>query len=434
MSCGKSLQCLIGVVWIIGLVGCSAPTTPAESSAPMHSQAISITPTETQITTADATPTLKIITNFEECVALGNPVQNTFPRQCIGDNEEIFQEALDTGIVFSKTYGGKGRDTAYAILSTKDGGHLITGATNDFQCLILKIDASNEKEWEYTLGQELREEFQFTNAWFHCELARQTPDGGYMVMGSGFNGETHKYFTIKLDQDGKWITTDEIGEREGKIAYLDVDGNLTWLNSFGLPRKVIETSNGGYAIAGTFPGGSPDNSIHIIKADDNGGLVWEKNLCLDEKVQEIWEEKVVCHYSNLWDAIQLQDGGYAMTGGFGNGIWLVKTDDNGNIEWIKSFIQELGNSGRALVQMPDGGFLVAGEQLMNQRYQDGILIRTDSAGILQWSKTFGGDQHDWFIGISQGLKDEIIIIGGTQSFGEGAEDIWLLGIDSKILK
>lgn len=430
MTYQKLLQQVIGAILVITVIGCIAPSTPLESPTPMQ-------PMRVPTVIINPTPTLFQISSFEECVELGNSIQSTYPRQCISDSGEIFKEVLPEGVIFSKIYGEKGHyEDAFFITSTINGGYLITGAANGYQCLIRKLDASGETEWEYALGLELREEFQFPNGMFSCWSARQTSDGSYVIIGTGRTefGLIGKFFIIKLDRDGKWGSAEIIVEREGKIAHLDKEGSVIWLNSFDMGGEVIETSDGGYAIAGRFSSGSPDSSTHIIKTNANGAFVWEKNLCLDKNVQQAWEKETVCSYNNLWDAIQSQDGGYVMTGGFGNGAWLVKTDSNGNVEWIQSYMQESWNAGHALIQLPDGGYLIAGAQLIDQKYQDGTLIKTDSAGNLQWSRTFGGDKHDRFLLMEQGSNNEIIVIGSTESFGEGASHIWLLGFDITNLK
>jgi hypothetical protein len=248
-------------------------------------------------------------------------------------------------------------------------------------------------------------------------------DGGQNVI---------RFFTIKLDRDGKWVSVEAIAEKAGKVFYLDSDGKPVWLTSLGIEigmqRKVVETLDGGYAMAGPLPQDSSGSNIHIVKTDANGAFVWEKNLCRDKNIQQTWEKEIVCSYNYVNGVIQSQDGGYVMTGGLGMETWLIKMDTNGNLEWIQSFLEESPNTGNALMQLPDGGYLIAGSQLIDEQ-RDGMLIKTDSAGNLQWSRTFGGDQEDWFRMMKQSPNSEIIIMGWTESFGEGSHNTWLLGID-----
>jgi hypothetical protein len=295
------------------------------------------------------------------------------------------------------------------------------------------LDASGAKEWEASFGQELSQEFQLPSVTFICWLVRQTLDGEYVVIGVG-NDEFRTFqkpFMITLDHQGHRISGQLIVEKAGKFPYLDRNGNLVWLTSLGLQSKeVVETSDSGYIIVGKFPQSMPDSNTHMIKTNEKGSYVWDRNLCLDKNIQQAWKKEIVCSYNTVMDVIESKDGGFAMTGG----TWLLKTDTNGNIEWIQSYSQEFSDHIWSLIQMADGGFLIAGEKHVDKNQLDGMLIKTDSAGNLQWSRTIGGDQEDRFIALEQVSNDEIIIMGWTESFGEGSSDIWLLAFESTILR
>lgn len=415
------------ITFIVALVGCTPPTTPVNLTTPIP---LSIS-TKVSTVTPNPTPTVVQITNFEECIASGALIRDTFPRECLSNKGEIFQE----GLIFNKTYGTANYDTGRFITSTVDGGYLITGDTNG--CWVLKLDAFGEKEWESTFSQELNQEFELPNTGFVCWLAKQTPDGGYTIMGVGndsFSGGMMKQtpFIITLDHVGKRLSGQVIVEKAGKIPYLGQDGNLIWLTSLGLKRKVFETIDGGYIIVGHFDQSLPDSNMHMVKTDQSGSYEWDKNLCLDKNISQTWEEEIVCSYDYVVDVIQLQDGSFVMTGAH-KGAWLLKTDPDGNIEWIHSYRGEI-NSGQAVLQMPDNGFLIAGYKVVDQKQIDGTLVNTDHEGNLRWVRTIGGEKTDWFTALVQAANDEIIIMGWTESFGKGSSDIWLLAIESRILE
>jgi hypothetical protein len=432
MIYSRLLQSSIRALLVMALNGCANSATPPASASPTTSlQEPSPFPTAVEPLVI-LTPT-QLITNFEQCVNAGGTMQRTYPRQCISYNDESFEEVLPEGIVFSHSYGNKGRgnrEDPYFIMSTLDGGYLITGIANDSECLVRKINSSGQEEWAYRLGRELSEEFQFVNASFNCWSAAQSPDGEYRVLVQGANGSVGKFFLIKFDKDGKRGPGTLINYRQGRSIHLDKDGNLLWLKSFGLAAKVIETSDGGYAFVGRFPNDSPDSGTHIFKTDANETYLWETNLCRDQYVQQAWQQDIVCSYAYLRDAIQSQDGSYVLAGGLGDGVWLLKTDPQGSIEWIKSYPVGMSRSiSSDLIQTSDGGFLMAGAAL-----GDGILIKMDAAGNLQWSRMFGGSESDEFRMMEQHPNDEIVILGLTESFGEARENTWLLGIDLSAIK
>jgi hypothetical protein len=425
MTYSRLLRQVIGAMLVMALSGCTnSAISPTATLPTTFLQESSPSPTAIQ-PLITLTPTA-LISNFEQCINLGGSILRTYPRQCLSYSGESFEEVLPEGIVFSYIYGKKGNsEEPYFITSTLDGGYLITGESNESSCLVRKLNSSGEEEWEHRLGQELEADVQLVNASFNCWFAAQSPDGEYGVLAHGANGIIGKYFIIRLDRYGKRGPGKVIAYRQGMRLQLDKAGYPLWVNSFGLGGQVVETSDGGYTFVGGFPNDSPDGSTHIVKTDANGAYLWETNLCRDKYVQQTWQQDKVCSYDYLRDAIQSQDGGYVFVGGLSHGVWLAKTDSQGSIEWIKSYVSELNKTiGRALIETSDGGFLIAGEQ-----HGDAILIKTDGTGNMQWSQTFGGGGVDEFIAIVQHPNDEIVLMGSTTSFGEGIENTWLLGID-----
>jgi len=405
-----------------------ALATARESSIPTQLQAVTSNPTATSVE----------VSSFEECIASsGSRLDGTYPRQCITENGVVFKETLEEGITYSKTYETQGDPKGYFITSTRDGGHLIVGALGG--CWILKLDAAGEKEWESDFNQELSQEFELPGASFWCRLAGETPDGDYAAMGVGYDsnfGQYRKLFILTLDHEGNKLSAQLLPTKGEKIPYLDRDGKLIWLTSLGLtplgvPRQVSETLDGGYIIVGNYEQSTPDSHIHIIETDKSGAYVWDKNLCLDKKIQQAWEKRIVCSYNAVWDAIQLQDGSFVVLG-ISNGTWLLKTDSQGNLAWIRSFPPDFG-SGFALLEIEDGSILIAGEKKVDQEQKDGMLIKTDSAGKFEWLKTFGGDQNDGFMAMEQRPNREITVMGWTKSF-EARTRLWLLAIDTAIIK
>jgi hypothetical protein len=428
MICRKLLQNLVGMMLAVVSIGCTAA-----AGTPVALATSSQTPTQVPTGTPDPTPTTVKVSSFAECLALGYWIQSTYPRQCITNDGEIFTEALGEGVMYSRTYGDTtSHEAGRFITSTRDGGQLVVGGINH-GCWVLKLDASGEKEWGSSFEQELRQELQHHSPGFTCLFARQNPEDGYVIVGQEYDLYSglfrNSFFMMTLDREGNMVSGQVIAEKAGKVPYVDQDGNLIRLTSMGTSGRVTETLDGGYITVSQYPESSSESRTHMTKTDKNGNYVWDRNLCLDKNIQqaEEKEKKIVCSHNShtyVWDVIQLQDGGFAVTG-VSNGAWLLKTDANGNVEWIQDYS---GGAGCALVQLPDESFLIAGYQ-----HGDGLLIKTDGAGNMQWSKTFAGTgNYDIFRAMDQRPTGEITIMGET-SFS-GTDDLWLVGLDSTILK
>ncbi|HLG35530.1 MAG TPA: T9SS type A sorting domain-containing protein [Bacteroidia bacterium] len=79
----------------------------------------------------------------------------------------------------------------------------------------------------------------------------------------------------------------------------------------------------------------------------------------------------------------------------------------------------------------DGGYIMAGEtDSYGAGSFDGYLIKTDSTGVITWSKTYGGLGWDWLNNVQQTSDGGYIVTGGTESSGNGQGDIWIIKTDA----
>ena len=135
---------------------------------------------------------------------------------------------------------------------------------------------------------------------------------------------------------------------------------------------------------------------------------------------------------------QTADGGYILAGGtysFETGrsdARIVKTDSVGNELWNKTFGGANHDWAISVQQTVDGGYILAGgTDSYGAGRSDAWLIKTDSVGNELWNKTFGGTDGDWAISIQHTTDGGYILAGYTRSYGAGSSDMWLLKTDSK---
>ena len=83
-------------------------------------------------------------------------------------------------MMWQKTYGGTGFDSAYSVQQTSpDGGYIVAGQTyssgaGDQDIWLLKLTANGDIVWQKTYGG---------GAWDFANFVQQTSDGGYIVAG-----------------------------------------------------------------------------------------------------------------------------------------------------------------------------------------------------------------------------------------------------------
>lgn len=140
---------------------------------------------------------------------------------------------------------------------------------------------------------------------------------------------------------------------------------------------------------------------------------------------------------HAYSAIQTDDGGLALAGStesFGVGgsdFWLIKVDANRNTEWSKTYGGTGEELARSVVQTTDDGYALVGHtSSFGAGGLDFWLVKIDTAGEMQWNKTFGGTSDDYAYSIVQTNDGGYALAGFTASFGAGNRDLWLVKVDA----
>jgi parallel beta-helix repeat protein len=135
--------------------------------------------------------------------------------------------------------------------------------------------------------------------------------------------------------------------------------------------------------------------------------------------------------------VNTNDGGYAIAGwtnSFGAGnrdFLLVKTDAAGNMQWSQTYGGIGDEIAYDLIQTGDGGYLLVGyTDSFGAGDYDFWLVKTDAEGNMQWNQTYGGTDDDGAQHILQTSNGEYAVVGWTNSFGAGDYDFWLVKIDA----
>jgi hypothetical protein len=293
--------------------------------------------------------------------------------------------------LWTNTYGGTAEDEAFSIQCTSDGGYVIAGYTCSFgsgyQAYLVKIDANGNQSWESALGGS------------HSEYAfdvRQTTDGGYIVVGS-----TDSYGTG--DYDVYLIKTNPLG-------------NLVWQRTFGGTGEddgysVRQTIDGGYIIAGrTESFGAGGSDVLLIRTDANGNMLWQHTFGGTSRDESNWVE-------------QTSDGGYILCGstasyGIGTSdVYLIKTDANGNLTWQQTYGGVRDEYGYCVQPTSEGGYVISGATIHPPNISKVYVVKTDDTGNLTWEQSFGRSGLDYGAGIRQTMDGGYAIVGRADAVG-----------------
>ncbi|UJG44070.1 MAG: hypothetical protein K9W46_02555 [Candidatus Heimdallarchaeum endolithica] len=212
---------------------------------------------------------------------------------------------------------------------------------------------------------------------------------------------------------------------------VSIEPKVEWDKTFGGPEteygwSVDLISDDGFIIAGSTESfGSGSNDAWVIKTDSLGNIEWSKTFGGEK-------------YDILYSLKQNPDGSYigvGKTSSFNSNssdLWVIKLDSGGNIAWNKTFGGIDGDSSRSIAATNDGGCIILGNTGYYGRGEsDGMLVKLNPEGVIEWNKTFGGADDDLGFAVEQTNDNGYIISGGTWTNSVGLLDLWVVKTDFK---
>ena len=271
--------------------------------------------------------------------------------------------------------GGSGYDYITSVIATSDRGYIVGGYFSSSSItvgddtlisnssysgyedgMIIKYNAADEVEWATTIGGSSSE---------RITSIAVTSDGGYIVGGNSYSGSITA---------GDYTITTPLGINGMLIKY-GVDGTVEWVRSIGDSiASVAATKDGGYIVGGYFS----DSKITV--------------------------------------------GDYTLTnGGYSDGM-IIKYNGEDKVEWARSIGGSSSEEINSVAETSDGGYIVGGHfysdsitigdyTLTNGGYSDGMLIKYNAYGEVEWARSIGGSDDDKIQSVS-GTSDGDYIVGG----------------------
>ena len=322
-------------------------------------------------------------------------------------NIPTLAQALDT--LWTKAFGGINAEYAYSIQQTSDGGYIIVGRTASFgagsiDLWLLRTDGFGDTLWTKTFGGS-------GDDWGRS--VQQTSDGGYIITG--------------------WTGTFGLGYYDAWLIKTDPLGDSLWTKLFGgngndygyyIQQSLVIPGDEGFIVGGeTTSSGAGLTDAWLIKTDLQGNTNWIKTYGGSSN-------------DHLYCVEQTSDGGYISTGWTSSfstayeDVYLIRTNASGDTLWTKIYGGSESDVGRSVKQTTDGGYIIAGwTRSFGVASNDVYLIKTDNNGDTLWTKTYGGIYNEEGHSVLQTLDGGYIIAGFIQT-DPGNIDVWLLRTDA----
>ena len=278
------------------------------------------------------------------------------------------------GVAQAIGIGESDYDKITSVAATSDGGYIAGGyfgssiqvgdytLTNSGSCdgMIIKYSAEGEVEWARCVGGN-------SSDYIQCIAA--TSDGGYIAGG---------YFESSSIKVGDYTLT-RYGSYDGMIIKYNREGEVEWV------RRV---------------GGDDDDSINSVAATSDGGII----------------------AGGKFSSRSISVGDYTLTkNGYDDGM-IIKYNEEGEVEWARSIGGNYGDYVYSVAETSDGGCIAGGlfisssiqvgdYTLMNNGNGDGMIIKYNAEGEVEWTRSIGGSNTDEINSVAE-TSDGGYIVGG----------------------
>ena len=211
---------------------------------------------------------------------------------------------------------------------------------------------------------------------------------------------------------------------------------VEWAKTFGgskteFARSITVTKDNKYLIAGnTWSSDGDVESSHglsdawLIKLDENGIVLWKKTY--GGSGSDV--------FANI---IQTHDDGFILVGSTNStdgdvprdsirGVWIVKIDSIGNIQWQKRIGGSKGEIGLSVFQTQNGDYILGAYSSssdydfpQNAGEQDWWVLKLNNQGSIVWKKRIGGSKSDLLSELVNIDDKTFAIAGSTYSYYDG---------------
>ena len=352
-----------------------------------------------------------------------------------------------------RSVGGDDEDYIESVVEINDGGYIVGGyfkgsniqvgeytLTNNSSGtyfsdgMIIKYSSSGEVEWARSVGGDADDEITSVT----------TTSAGEIIVGGSFGSDEIQVGDHILVNKGKTYTYD------GMLIKYSGEGEIEWARNVGersneYISEVATTRDGSFIAGGSFSSdsievgdytftnncgladGSADgiiikydskevNNPTVMKAEGIGGSSEDSINSVARTSDGGYIAGGYFHSSSI------QVGDYTLTNNGKKDGMIIKYNSEGKVEWARSVGGTSLDEITSVAETSDGGYLVGGYfqsnsiqvgeyTLKKNGYTDGLIIKYSSKGEVEWAKNIGGDEYERITSVTA-TCDGGAIVGG----------------------
>jgi PKD repeat protein len=251
--------------------------------------------------------------------------------------------------------------------------------------------------------------------------------GNQTLITNILNNEFEAQSVIALNTNDSYVIATTTMNFKCNLTKVESNGTILWSRTYNgstyeSATSLLQCSDQGFLLAGYTSKNGYNRNIHIIKTDSNGNEEWRK------KYQSSGDEETC-------SIIPIEEG-FAIAGNVlknqttNYDFLLLRIDFQGNELWRRTYGSTQDERVVSIIRTSDGGFILCGEKDPSLFDANIWLVKTNQNGTMEWNITIGGPGNDISCGLIQTTNQDYVIGGYTTSYGSGNADIWLIKTNS----
>ena len=243
-------------------------------------------------------------------------------------------------------------------------------------------------------------------------------NSGYLILttmtSNNENTENTEIVLLQTDKFGNLINNGDT------LSLIRGGGNIA--------SKLLLTEDGGFIVLGTVEDTLNANTdIYINKFSSDATSEWEKYIGTNSNEEGAAIKKSSPGYiiAGSTDAEDLSISNMAGS----KDIYLVKIDDEGNVEWTKNHgFAEDDYSGDVIVI--DNGYIVVGTSIHPElAYSNIMLCKSNLTGTSFDNTFYGGSNNDYGVAIVKVEDGGYIIVGNVEEIAGSNSNVYVIKVD-----
>ncbi|XCF07621.1 T9SS type A sorting domain-containing protein [Tamlana crocina] len=168
-------------------------------------------------------------------------------------------------------------------------------------------------------------------------------------------------------------------------------------------------------------------------------IIFSVTVHFNLNAQIIWQNTIGGNsFDHIEDVIPTSDGGFMLIGSSESGIsgdkseaskgaadyWIVKTNSSGVVQWDKTYGGSGDDYAVTAIETADGSFVIlgdsdsdiSGDKSENSKgNSDFWLVKISSTGTIIWDKTLGGSGYEYAVSLRETPTNDLMVVGDSDS-------------------